>query len=43
MAEITITKQNFENEVLNSDKPVTEKVFVIDDETHSTMILANEY
>ena len=28
---------------LNSDKPVTEKVFVIDDETHSTMILANEY
>ena len=28
---------------LNSDKPVTEKIFVIDDETHSTMILANEY
>lgn len=25
------------------DKPVSEKIFVIDDGTHSTMILASEY
>ena len=29
--------------VLNISKTVTAKVFVIDDETHSTMLLANEY
>ena len=29
--------------VFNIGKPVTEKIFVIDDETHSTMLLANEY
>ena len=29
--------------VLDIDKPITAKVFVIDDETHSTMLLANEY
>ena len=26
-----------------NDSPVTEKIFVIDDGTHSTMLLANEY
>ena len=29
--------------VFDTDMPITEKIFVIDDETHSTMILANEY
>ena len=29
--------------VLNVGKPVTEKIFVIDDQTHSTMLLAKEY
>ena len=29
--------------VLNIGSPVTEKIFVIDDQTHSTMLLANEY
>ena len=29
--------------VFDIDTPVTEKVFVIDDKTHSTMILAEEY
>ena len=29
--------------VLNVGSPVTEKIFVIDDKTHSTMLLANEY
>lgn len=29
--------------VIFIENPVTEKVFVIDDKTHSTMILANEY
>lgn len=27
----------------DTDCPVTEKIFVIDDGTHSTMLLANEY
>ena len=26
-----------------TDKPITAKIFVIDDETHSTMLLAEEY
>ena len=29
--------------VLNVGSPVTEKIFVIDAKTHSTMLLANEY
>lgn len=29
--------------VLSIDTPVTAKIFVIDDETHSTMLLAEEY
>lgn len=29
--------------VFNTDKPITTKIFVIDDKTHSTMLLANEY
>ncbi len=29
--------------VITIENPVTEKVFVIDDTTHSTMILAEEY
>ena len=29
--------------VISTENPITEKVFVIDDKTHSTMILANEY
>ena len=29
--------------VIFIENPITEKVFVIDDKTHSTMILANEY
>ena len=29
--------------VFDTDAPVTAKIFVIDDETHSTMLLANEY
>ena len=29
--------------VLNVGSPVSEKIFVIDDQTHSTMLLANEY
>ena len=29
--------------VLNVGSPVTEKIFVIDDQTHSTMLLAKEY
>ena len=29
--------------VISTENPVTEKFFVIDDKTHSTMILANEY
>ena len=29
--------------VLDIGMPITEKIFVIDDETHSTMLLANEY
>ena len=29
--------------VLNVGSPVTEKIFVIDDKTHSTMLLAKEY
>ena len=28
---------------INIELPVTEKVYVIDDETHSTMLLASEY
>ncbi len=26
-----------------TDEPITAKIFVIDDETHSTMLLAEEY
>ena len=29
--------------VFNTGETITDKVFVIDDKTHSTMILANEY
>jgi len=29
--------------VLDIEEPITEKIFVIDDETHSTMLLASEY
>ncbi|MBR6982998.1 MAG: DUF960 domain-containing protein [Ruminococcus sp.] len=29
--------------LLPSEKPITEKIYVIDDSTHSTMILASEY
>ena len=29
--------------LLLSEKPITEKIYVIDDSTHSTMILASEY
>ena len=29
--------------VISTENPITEKVFVIDDKTHSTMILAIEY
>ena len=29
--------------VFNTGTAVTAKIFVIDDETHSTMLLANEY
>lgn len=29
--------------VIDADAPITAKVFVIDDETHSTMLLAEEY
>lgn len=29
--------------LLSSGKPITEKVYVIDDGDHSTMLLANEY
>ena len=29
--------------VFNTGTPVTAKIFVIDDKTHSTMLLANEY
>ena len=29
--------------VFNIGKPITDKIFVIDDKTHSTMLLANEY
>lgn len=29
--------------VFITDKPITTKIFVIDDKTHSTMLLANEY
>ena len=29
--------------VLNVGSPVTEKIFVIDNQTHSTMLLAKEY
>lgn len=29
--------------LFSSEKPVTMKVFVIDDESHSTMLLAEEY
>ena len=29
--------------VLSSSMPVTAKIFVIDDKTHSTMLLAEEY
>lgn len=29
--------------VIFTENPVTEKVYVIDDKTHSIMILANEY
>ena len=29
--------------VFDIDTPVTKKIFVIDDKTHSTMILAEEY
>ena len=29
--------------VFNTGMPICDKVFVIDDETHSTMLLANEY
>lgn len=29
--------------VFDIDIPITEKIFVIDDGTHSTMLLANEY
>lgn len=29
--------------LLPSENPITEKIYVIDDSTHSTMILASEY
>lgn len=29
--------------LLQAEKPITAKIFVIDDETHSTMLLAEEY
>lgn len=29
--------------LLKTEKSVTEKVFVIDDQTHTTMLLASEY
>ena len=29
--------------VISTENPITEKVFVIDDGTHSTMLLSNEY
>ena len=29
--------------IFPADKPVTTKIFVIDDETHTTMLLAEEY
>ena len=29
--------------LISSDKPITEKVYVIDDGDHSTMLLAEEY
>ena len=29
--------------LLPSEEPITEKIYVIDDSTHSTMILASEY
>ena len=29
--------------ILNIEEPITEKIFVIDDGTHSTMLLASEY
>ena len=29
--------------VFEFENPVTEKIFVIDDETHTTMLLASEY
>ena len=29
--------------ILDIEEPITEKIFVIDDETHSTMLLASEY
>ena len=29
--------------VFDTGIPITEKIFVIDDETHSTMLLASEY
>ena len=29
--------------VVNTGEPVTEKIFVIDDSIHTTMLLANEY
>ena len=29
--------------LIPTDKPITEKLYVIDDEDHSTMLLASEY
>ena len=29
--------------IFNTGMPITEKIYVIDDTTHSTMLLANEY
>ena len=29
--------------IFDTDSPITEKIFVIDDDTHSTMLLASEY
>ena len=37
-----VTEYNQEY-VFEFENPVTEKIFVIDDGTHSTMLLANEY
>ena len=38
--EVPVYKKEY---YLKSDIPMKEKIFVIDDETHSTMLLASEY